>query len=449
MQDIFGERATVATIMQIEAALARAQARLGIIPQAAADAINEKAHPDFAPAAEIQKHIASVGHPLVALLKTWSASLGDEAAAFLHFGATTPDIRLTTQIIQMRRTMQQFCERALHIESRLVTLTRTHRSTPMMGRTVGRHALPITFGLKTSTWMLENRRNIDRMRSWLARTDTGGLGGAVGTYAALGDQGFEVEALTMEELGLAPPEPADWKGTRDKHAEWGCTISIMAKSLARMAQDIFLLQGDDFSELDEGNAEVGSSTMPHKSNPRKATAVIGLSRQIAHESGVLLDWMVSIYERDQISNDGSLASIATNMDKLLIAADGLLEGLIVYPANMERNLGRTGGLIMAERVMFALGQHIGKHKAHTIVREAAMQATSKGVGFREALLNQKEIASSLSEVELDELLDYRTYIGLAPQAVDRALEFIQAQRTAQASQTDSALAAHSKGWKHG
>src|SRR5690606_11193101 len=196
---------------------------------------------------------------------------------------TTPDIRLTTQIIQMRRAMQRFCERALSPEARLMWLAQTHRSTPMMCRTVGRHALPITFGLKASTWMLENRRNVDRMQGWLTRTNTGVLGGAVGTYAALGDLGFEVEALTMDELGLGPPEPADWKGTRDKHAEWGCTLAIMAKSLARMAQDIFLLQGDDIAELDEGNTEVGSSTMPHKSNPRKATAVIGLARQVAHE----------------------------------------------------------------------------------------------------------------------------------------------------------------------
>lgn len=439
MQDLFGERATAAIIMQIEAALARAQASLGVIPQAASATINEKAHPDFAPSEEIQKNIDTVGHPLVALLKTWSVALGDEAAAFLHYGATTPDIRLTTQVIQMRRAMERFCQHALSIESRLMMLARSHRSTPMMGRTVGRHALPITFGLKASTWMLENRRNIDRMEGWLARTNTGVLGGAVGTYAALGDRGFDVEALTMQELGLAPPEPADWKGTRDKHAEWGCIIAIMAKSQARMAQDIFLLQGDDFSELDEGNAEVGSSTMPHKSNPRKATAVIGLARQIAHESGVLLDWMVSIYERDQISNDSSLASMAASMDKLLVAADGLLAGLIVRPANMDRNLGRTGGLIMAERIMFALGQHIGKHKAHTVVREAAKRAARGDIGFREALLAQEQLASHVTEAELDELLDHRTYLGLAPQAVDRALEYITGRR---AEETTRAKKAH-------
>jgi adenylosuccinate lyase len=440
MHNLFGERATAAIIMQIEAALARAQARLGIIPQAAADAINEKAHPDFAPFEEIQKNMEIVGHPLVALLKTWSVALGDGAAAFLHYGATTPDIRLTTQVIQMRRAMERFRQRALSIESRLMGLARTHCSTPMMGRTVGRHALPITFGLKACTWMLENRRNIDRIDGWLARTNTGVLGGAVGTYAALGDHGFDVEALTMQELGLAQPEPADWKGTRDKHAEGGCLLAIMAKSQARMAQDIFLLQGDDFAELDEGNAEVGSSTMPHKSNPRKATAVIGLARQVAHESSVLLDWMVSIYERDQISNDSSLASIATNMDKLLVAADGLLAGLIVRPANMDRNLGRTGGLIMAERIMFALGQHIGKHKAHSIVRDAAKRAATGSIGFREALLTQEEISSHLSEPELDELLDHRTYLGLAPQAVDRALEHISRRRAEETMRDESRMA---------
>jgi len=432
MEDIFGERATVATIMRIEAALARAQARLGIIPAAAAAAIDRTARPEYAPAEAIAGHARKVGHPLVAVLTAWSEQLGDEAAAYLHYGATTPDIRLTTQVIQMRQAMQRYCERALEIEDILMRMARAHRATPMMGRTVGRHALPITFGLKASTWMLENRRNLDRMQGWLRRTDAGVLAGAVGSYAALGDLGFEVERQTMAELGLGTPEPADWKGTRDKHAEWGCLLAIAAKSLARMAQDIFLMQGDDLAEVDEGNQEVGSSTMPHKSNPRKATAIIGLARQIAHESGVLLDWMVSIYERDQISNDSSLGSIAGNMDRLLQAAAGLLSGLIVHPSNMDRNLGRTGGLIMAERVMFALGDHVGKHKAHTLVREAARQGREQGVGFRQALLDHAGIAPHLDAERIDALLDHRTYLGLAPQAVDRALDYV-AQRRARPS----------------
>lgn len=428
MDDIFGERATVATIMQIEAALARAQAQLGIIPQAAADTICAKAMPDFAPAEDIQANIQKVGHPLVATLTTWSARLGDEAAAYLHYGATTPDIRLTTQIIQMRKAAERFCDYARAIEELLLALAKTHRSTPMTGRTVGRHALPITFGLKVSTWMLENRRNIERLQGWLERTNTGVLGGAVGTYAALGELGFDVEALTMIELGLQPPEPADWKGTRDKHAEWGCLLAIMAKSLARMAQDIFLLQGDDIAELDEGNTEVGSSTMPHKSNPRKATAVIGLARQVAHESGVLLDWMVSIYERDQISNDSSLATLATTMEKLLVNAKGLLHGLKVYPQNMYRNLDRTNGLIMAERVMFAMGQAIGKHKAHTLVRQIARDTHATGRHFRDTLAESTEVRAHLSLERIDQLLDYGSYLGLAPEAVDRAIGHIESKR---------------------
>jgi len=428
MDDIFGERATVATIMRIEAALARAQAGLGVIPAEAAAAIDRTARPEFAPAEAIAGNVQKVGHPLVALLAAWSDRLGDEAAAYLHYGATTPDIRLTTQVIQMRLAMQRYGERMLQIEGILMDMARTHRATPMMGRTVGRHALPITFGLKAATWMLENRRNLDRMQGWLRRTDTGVLAGAVGSYAALGDLGFEVECQTMAELGLGAPEPADWKGTRDKHAEWGCLIAVAAKSMARMAQDIFLMQGDDLAEVDEGNQEVGSSTMPHKSNPRKATAIIGLARQIAHESGVLLDWMVSIYERDQISNDSSLAAIAGNMDKLLQAATGLLAGLVVYPSNMDRNLGRTGGLIMAERVMFALGRHVGKHRAHALVREAAKRGREQGTGFRQALLDHAAIAPHLDAAQIDALLDHRTYLGLAPQAVDRALDDIARRR---------------------
>lgn len=430
MDSIFGERATVTTIMRIEAALATSQAKLGIIPESAAQTICAKAHAYFAPAAAIEKERARVGHPLVALLNTWSIALGDDAASYLHYGATTPDIRLTLQITQMRAVATQFIDQMKSIESDLMRLSQVHRATPMMGRTVGRHALPITFGLKTASWMAENRRNIERLKGWLLRTRTGVLAGAVGTYAGLGPQGFTVEDLTMETLGFGPPDAVDWKGTRDKHAEWGCMMAIAAKSMARMAQDIFLLQGDDFGELDEGNKEVGSSTMPHKSNPRKATAVIALSRTVTHEVGVIFDWMVSIYERDQISNDTILCSISTHMNDLLSAAKGLVESLVVRPKNMAQNLERTGGLIMAERVMFHLGQHTGKHKAHSLVREAALRARDTQIPFRQALLEHNSISPYITPAELDELLNPQTYLGLAPQAVDRALSFIAAARSA-------------------
>lgn len=433
MDFIFGERPTVATIMRIEAALARAQAQLGIIPVQAAQEITQKAQESYAPYERIEVYRDQVGHPLVATLKAWSEQLSEDSAAFLHFGATTPDIRLTTQILQMRAATQYILRSARVLEEHMLRLASEYQSTPMMGRTVGRHALPISFGLKVSTWMLENRRNMARLSAWLERTNSGVLAGAVGTYAALGELGFEVEALTMQELGLGPAEAADWKGTRDKHAEWGAVLAIMSKSLARMAQDIFLLQGDDFAELDEANQEVGSSTMPHKSNPRKATAIIGLSRQIAHESAVLLDWMVSIYERDQISNDSSLASLASNMEKLLRAAEGLLADLKVYPQNMERNLQRTGGLIMAERVMFALGPYVGKHKAHGLVHGAAKKVLRQEMDFRSALLAQTEIATHLGSQRIDALLDHKTYLGLAPQAVQRAVEHVQACRALEAS----------------
>ena len=428
MESIFGERATVATVMRIEAALAEAQAELGIIPATAAQTIRAKAQPAFAPAALIESERRRVGHPLVAILAAWGQALGDEAAAYLHYGTTTPDIRLTQHLLQMRAATELLICRLNAVEIHLMRLSREHRATPMMGRTVGRHALPITFGMKTASWMAENRRNINRLKGWLDRTDSGVLAGAVGTYAALGEQGFEVERRVMQRLGLGEPDAADWKGTRDKHAEWGALLAIAAKSLARMAHEVFLLQGDDFRELDEANEEVGSSTMPLKANPRRATAVIALSRRVVHESGILYDWMISIHERDQINNEDTLARLAADMEKLVDAAESLLARLRVYPDNMRRNLHRTGGLIMAERVMFALGKAIGKQHAHGLVREAAQRSLQGEVGFREALLAHAGVTAHLDARALDELLDPTTYGGLGPQTVDRALAWVEAQR---------------------
>lgn len=428
MEHIFNERATLALVMRIEAALAGAQATLGIIPANAARVIQEKARPELVPEGAIEEQRKRVGHPLVAILAAWSEVLGHDAASYLHYGTTTPDIRLTQHILQLRQVTILCIEKMRGIEQELLRLSVTYRATPMVGRTVGRHALPITFGLKTASWMAENRRNIERLQGWLSRTDTGVMSGAVGSYAALGDHGFEVESLAMRALGLGQPDAVDWKGTRDKHAEWGLLLSITAKSLARMAQEIFLLQGDDFQELDEANEEVGSSTMPHKSNPRRTTAVIALSRDVVNNSGVLLDWMVSIHERDQINNENVLQVISISMGKLLDNACALTERLIVYPQNMRRNMDRTNGLIMAERVMFKLGERMGKHLAHGLVREAALTAVRTGRPFRETLGSHPEIAAHMDIAEIDALLDPATYLGKAPEAVDRAVVWIKAAR---------------------
>jgi adenylosuccinate lyase len=426
--EVFSAATTQGVRMEVEVALARVQARRGIIPAAAAEEIARTANlaavsPD-AVAAETRK----VGHPMVALLDVWAGIAADGAGEWLHFGATSADIFDTTFVLQTRRAVQLFAADLRRAEAALLRLAAEHRATPMIGRTVGRHALPITFGLKCAEWAAENRRNIERLKAWRARTGTGMLSGAVGSYASLGPDALAQEAEVMAELGLDAPWPADWKGSRDMFAEYGMILALIATTWANIAQDIFILQGDDIRELAEPSGNVGSSTMPHKQNPWKSRRILALARVVPRQAEVLRDWMVSIYERDQISSADTLGEITATAGRLIKDAADLMEIIEVRPDAMRANLARTGGLIMAERAMLLLGPRIGKHTAHHEVRFAAAAAWENGTALVDEIAARPGLARHATELDLAHMLDPLAYTGQAPAVADRTVAAIEAAR---------------------
>lgn len=425
---LFSTEFTQLLRMEMEVALARVQARRGIIPNAAAEEIARTANLDAVPPAMVAERQRTVTHPMVALLDSWAAVARDGAGEWIHYGATSADIFDTVLVIQMRRASQLVLVELRRAEAALMRLAADHRATPMIGRTVGRHALPITFGLKAASWLGENRRNIERLKAWRARTGTGMLSGAVGSYASLGPDALAVEAEVMAELGLAPPWPADWKGNRDIHAEYGQVLALIARSWANVADDVFVRQGDDFRELAEPAMGVGSSTMPHKQNPVKSRAMLAQAGVVVHEADILRDWMVSHFERDQISSLDAVGSVSVAADRLVRDAADMAEGLIVLPENMRRNLGRTGGLVMAEQAMFLLGERIGKHTAHEEVRLAAQAAWRNGTSLVDEINRRPGLAEHAAALNLADALDPVRYIGLAPESADRTVAMIRAAR---------------------
>ena len=423
MGDVFSKANSNQILLDIEAALARAQVKLGIIPQSAADEINRKANIKYLPEDELAKEEKKVGHPMVAIINVWAKHMDGNAGEFIHYGATTQDIYDTSYVIQLRTAAGLILNDMREIEAAMIDLAKKYRDTPMMGRTLGQHALPITFGMKVGVWIAENRRNMERLKDCMKRLNSGILKGAVGSYAGLGDKGFEVEALLMKELGLAAPDPADWHGVKDNFAEFGNVLSLIGMTFGKIGQEIFLLQSTDLGEVEERlpSTAVGSSTMPHKRNPSKSKTLVVLSREIRRHAEVILDWMVSIHERDQITSADQLAEICIKTDKLLKAAKPLLKDLIVYPEAMMENIHKTKGLIMSEKLMLVLGEKIGKHTAHEIVREVSMDAYKKKMTLKEAILARPDLAKHLKKEELDEIFDPIKYIGLAPQEVDRVI----------------------------
>lgn len=423
MREVFSKANSNQILLNIEAALAKAEAKLGIIPQPAADEIARKADVKYLPEEALAEEFKRVGHPMVAIINVWAKAMDGNAGEFIHYGATTQDIYDTSYVIQLRAAAGIILNDMREIEAGLIDMARKYRDTPMMGRTLGQHALPITFGMKVGVWIAENRRNIERLKDCMGRLNSGILKGAVGSYAGLGEKGFEIEALLMKELGLAPPDPADWHGVKDNFAEFGNVMALIGMTYGKIGHEIFLLQSTDLGEVEERlpSTAVGSSTMPHKRNPRDSKNLVVYSREIRRHAEVIMDWMVSIYERDQISSSDQLEAICLKTDKLLKAAKPLLKNLIVYPDVMMENINKTRGLIMSEKLMFVLGEKIGKHTAHEVVHDASMEAYQKKITLRDVILSKPEISKHLKTEELDEIFDPVKYIGLAPEEVDRVI----------------------------
>lgn len=429
--EIFEQAETNRLVMEVEVAIARAQADLGIIPQEAADEIARTATPEAVSVEEWRAEYDVVRHRLVALLNVWRRSLSPEASNALHFGPTTVDIYDAVMVLQLRRSIQSMRDGMLANERAMIALAQEHRDTPMVGRTLGQHALPITFGKKVAVWADANRRNIDRLDAVHCRLGRlGVVKGAVGTHLGLGEQAVEVEQRAAAYLGLGPLYPADWHGMRDVFAEYAMTLALVARVNAGIGQEIFMLQMTDIGEVYEerpGEA-VSSSTMPHKRNPSRSESLMHLGRTIPAQASVLVDDVANFFERDNTSHPNrSLEQISIDASASVRDLSVLLRRLQVDPDRMRANLGQTDGMILAQRIVFDLKDVIGKDRAEEHVAQAAQRSLTTGRSFRDELLADAVLAPHL-EGRIDSLLDYSTYLGDASGQVDRTVAMLEASR---------------------
>ena len=419
--------------MDVEVALAQAQASLGIIPKWAADSIESKADIEHMSQKDINAEYELVRHTLVARLNVWKRSIDKEAAEYLHFGATTVDIWDTVLVLQLNDTLDLLVADLLDVETSLLKLTKDNLETYMTGRTLGQHALPITFGKKVSTWLAENRRNIERLRHVQSKINKSGiLKGAVGSYLGLGEQAIQTEALMMKNLGLNEPAKDDWHGIRDVFAEYALTLAIISKSFGRIGHELTLLQMTELGETEEdlGSKAVGSSTMPQKKNPRGPGKLIEYSRLIPRISEVVLDDMVNSFERDGAKSDSELKLVSISTQEMINVAKPLLKTLRVNKLRMRENLNLTNGLILSQRLTFYLADVIGKDTANNLMHDVAKFALNNNLSLKEAALQNEIITENITEKELDRILDPETYVGLAIQQAQMIIEEIHAKRLA-------------------
>jgi 3-carboxy-cis,cis-muconate cycloisomerase len=431
MREVFTDRATVQSWLDAESALAAAQARLGIIPESAAEQIARSADADAFDLDAMGAEIRRTAHPLVPLIRQLAEAAGPEAGSWVHYGATTQDITDTGLALQMRAAVG-VTERLLgELIQVLGDLAERHRDLPMVGRTHAQHALPITLGFKFAVLAAECERHSERLADAKPRALVGQLGGAVGSLAALGESGLEVQEEMMQRLGLAAPV-IPWHTARDGFTELVCVAAMVAATCGKIANEVRVLQRTEVAELEEPFAlgKVGSSTMPHKRNPMYAEYVIADAILCRQAPAGMLAAMHQEHERDM-----SLWGVEWSvLPETFIRTAGLLEhvtwilrGLIVHRENIQRNLHQLGDLMLSEAAMMSIAQTTGKIEAHELVYQASMTAWETGRTLRETLMEHEQFSTAgLPAGRLAELLVPETYLGSCQELVDRVVARIRA-----------------------
>ncbi|MBM86560.1 MAG: adenylosuccinate lyase [Rhodospirillaceae bacterium] len=422
---MFSDQNRVQKWLDVEAALAEAQAELGIIPTEAAREIVAKAIVKNVDIAEIGRQISQTAHPIVPAVRALEAACDGGAGEFVHYGATTQDIIDTGMMLQVKEAWPLIIRDLTAIRTACAELAHTHKSSVMAGRTHGQQALPITLGYKCAVWVDEIDRHLERIVSAAPRVLSGNITGAVGTMASFGDQGRKMQRLALDKLGLDTPIIC-WHSARDRVLELANLMVQIACTLGKLAREVYALQQVEFGEIAEPHhhGKVGSSTMPHKRNPAVSELAIGLSRLIRAQHTAITDAVFQEHERYSAMLRIELAAVPEIMvytGALLAKMRLVLENLEVDTERMRTNLDLLGGLLLSERVMLALGEHIGKQTAHEVVYEIAMASFERGETFRDALLADLRVAAHLDKNRIDNLLDPSGYVGLAETIVEDVL----------------------------
>jgi adenylosuccinate lyase len=400
--------------LDVEAALAAAQADLGIRPAATAGAIVRAAAVENLDLEEVAQGTRRASHSLVALLGELQRAAGD-AGQFVHYGATTQDIQDTAQALEMRDCMDEAEAALIAITADLVGLAREHTETVMTGRTHARPALPITLGLKVASWIDELMRAHERIRRLRPQVLVAELFGGVGSMAAFGDSGRGLLERFAERLDLGVPLLA-WHASRDRVTDYVTALAMAAATAARVADEIRTLSRPEFGELVLGwhHGKIGSSTMPHKRNPEECEQIVVLARLAAAQVPVSLQAMVVEHERDSRELRTEWVSVADvshyGLSALAILANVVAE-LTVDEAAMRANAAAAAADLASEKLMLLLGPHVGKQSAYQLVYEAAQEAKTGGRSLRETLL--AGAGSYLTAEQIDATFDPAGYVGLS------------------------------------
>ena len=402
--------------LDVEAALAGAQAELGIIPPAAAEAIARAARLELLDRARIDEGFARTGHTIVPLVWELGRIVGEPHGGWVHWGATTQNITQTGDLLVLRQAHGIFLRLINEALSAMADLAERGADMVLPGRTHGQHALPATFGYKVAVWIDEMLRHVERLHQIAPRLFVSMLGGGAGTFASLGEQGPKVQAGIGRQLGLVSMAVPS-RALGDHLAENICLLGLLAATCGKIGREIYTLMKTEFGEVEEPvpPGTVGSSTMPQKRNPKLCQDIIAASAEVRAMVPLALEAMQTEHEADRTTSlmmDTAEARSCIATGDMLSRLGEVLRGLRLDPERMRRNLDLGGGLIMAEAVMLQLGTAIGRQRAHDVVYDAAQAAFVEGRSFASLLAADKLVTAHLDAGSIAALLDPTAYTGL-------------------------------------
>ena len=431
MRHVFSDENRTACYLAIEAALARVQGRLGMIPAEAAREIDSKCKVENIDFGKLKATTERIGYPILGVVQQIVGFCDKGLGEWCHWGATTQDITDTATVMQIKQALDLIEADMEAVAAALADLSRRYRDTPMAGRSNLQQAVPLTFGFKCACLLAAMQRHRERLNQLRPRVLAGEFGGAVGTLASIGKDGLKVQEGLMAELKLAMPEIA-WHTVRDRIGEVGNFLGLVTGTCGKVSMDVKLLMQTEVAEVFEPFHEGrgSSSTMPQKRNPISSLYIHASAAVVRQHAAALMEAAVADHERS--TGPWEIEWIA--LPEIFLLASGclrqtrdLLRGLEVDAARMRANLDLTGGAIVSEQVMMGLGPHLGRQRAHDLVYDICREAATGGKPLVDLLAANAEIAKHVKRGELEAMCDPANYLGLAGEMVDRVLKIEAAQ----------------------
>ncbi len=426
MRNVFSDEFRTACYLEIEAALARVQGRMGIIPKEATDEIVKKCKVENIDFAKLKTATERIGYPILGVVQQIVALCDKGLGEWCHWGATTQDITDTANIMQIRAGLDLIEADMEKIAAALADLSRRYRDTPMAGRSNLQQAVPLTFGFKCACLLAAFQRHRERLKQLRPRVLAGEFAGAAGNLSSLGTQGLKVQEGLMQELKLAQPEIA-WHTVRDRIGEVGSFLGLVTSTCGKISMDVKLLMQTEVAEVYEPFHEGrgSSSTMPQKRNPISSLYIHANAAVVRQHAASLLEAAVADHER----STGPWEIEWIVLPEIFLLAAGclrqtrdMLTGLEVDAARMRANLDLTNGAVVSEAVMMGLGPHLGRQRAHDLVYDICRVAAVENKPLVDLLAQHQEISRHVSRAELEKMCDPANYLGLAGEMVDRVLK---------------------------